>query len=146
MCRFLVLSLLLIFSGCKEDKRTPDTEESVDASSPSQLVTKELIADPENPDLYIARGKVYYDQGDYDLAIDDFNAAISLDSTKAEYYHLLADGYLDNNQSRDALEVMNKVVEKQPERIPSLLKLSEFQLILKQYGELLYTHQPLTTN
>lgn len=139
MRRFLVLSLLLIFSGCKEDKRTPDTAEAVDASSPSQLVTKELIDDPENPDLYIARGKVYYDQGDYDLAIDDFNTAISLDSTKAEYYHLLADGYLDNNQSRDALAVMNKVVEKHPERIPSLLKLSEFQLILKQYDNSIRT-------
>jgi tetratricopeptide (TPR) repeat protein len=46
---------------------------------------------------------------------------------------LLADAYLDHNQSAMALKTMQRVTGLYPDSIPSKLKLSEFQLILKQY-------------
>jgi tetratricopeptide (TPR) repeat protein len=62
-----------------------------------------------------------------------------MDSTNVDYLHLLADAYLDYYKSRKALETMKRAAELYPERIPTLLKLSEFQLILKRHEESMRT-------
>jgi len=62
-----------------------------------------------------------------------------LDSTQAPYYHLLADVFLDYYQSRNALNTMKVAAAKFPERIPTLLKLAEYHMILKQYSQSLFT-------
>ncbi len=71
----------------------------------------------------------------YPQAVSDLEKAIRLDSTALQYRHLLADAYLDNYESRKALETMEETVDLFPESISSLLKLSEFQLILKRYPD-----------
>jgi tetratricopeptide (TPR) repeat protein len=58
--------------------------------------------------------------------------AMSIDSVNLDYHHLLADIYLDYFRSRLALKTMERAVAIAPEDIPSLLKLSEIQLFLKQ--------------
>lgn len=101
----------------------------------SDLIDK----DTTNAQLYADRAGLYYGIQGYDEAIRDGLTAIRLDPTKPEYYHELANVYLDYFQSRKALEVMEKAATQFPGRIPTLLKLSEIQLILKQYEASLST-------
>ena len=72
-------------------------------------------------------------------------AAITLDSLVPEYYHLLSNAYMDYFRSRDALNTMVDAAERFPKRIPTLLKLSETQLILKQNEESLFTVAKILT-
>ncbi|MEY4134483.1 MAG: hypothetical protein RL386_833, partial [Bacteroidota bacterium] len=75
----------------------------------------------------------------YDEAIQDLEKALGIDSTDPGALHLLADVYLDYFRSREALKTMEKAAALHPTRIPTLLKLSEFQLILKNYEPSLET-------
>ena len=134
---FIPLVLLFCLSNCKNE---PTTTAS---SSVSQLgatgnpaidgITQEIAQNPNDPRLYAQRGALFYENEGYDEAIKDMQQALSYDSTNVTYLHLLADVYLDYYQSYRAIHTMEKAVALYPKRIPTLLKLCEFQYILKQY-------------
>ena len=123
-----LLTLAIISTGCGSDSsvaKADNKEEVVNALS------KDIEKDLGNPELYYKRAQYSYEKEEYDNAIDDLEKAISLDSLVPNYYHLLSDAYLDYYRSKDALIVMVKAASLFPHRIPTLLKLSETQLILK---------------
>lgn len=98
-------------------------------------ISQAIAQSPNDPALYAERARLFYENDGYDGAIRDLNKALSLDSTNVDYLHLLADVYLDYFKSRQALKTMERAAELYPERIPTLLKLAEFQFTLKQYNE-----------
>lgn len=141
--RILSLSGLLIFllSACKNEPKTPSsTDPQVD---PELAALNNLIEkSPDNDSLLYRRAEVYYKLEGYDEAIRDLDRAIQLDSLRPAYYHLLADAFLDYgrpNDSKRALDVLLTAAARFPGRIPTLLKLSEFQLIVRQHSDALST-------
>ncbi len=128
---------LIFFSACKnEPESSVDTTQVVDylTGIPSiDDITKKLERQPDNPVLYAERARLFYENQGYDEAIQDLAFAMKIDSINPDYHHLLADVYLDYFKSNLALKTMERVAKLHPERIPTLLKLSEFQLILKQH-------------
>lgn len=113
------------------------------ASNPDLATVSALLeANPNNDSLYYKRAKIFYNLEAYDEALRDLNHAISIDSMRPAYYHLLADVFLDYarpNDSRRAIEVLKLATKRFPGRIPTLLKLSEFQLIVKKHSDALTT-------
>ncbi len=131
---FWLIALLLSACGGGEEKTAPEEVNLNTSGNPAiRDVTEKIRKDPDNPDLYASRAALYYENEGYDEAIQDLQKALSYDSTRIEYLHVLADVYLDYYKSRKALQTMERAAELYPERIPTLLKLSEFQLIIKQY-------------
>ena len=98
-----------------------------------------IVESPNDPSLYAKRADMFYQNEGYDEAISDLQKALQIDSTNVDYLHLLADVYLDYYQSYPAINTMMKAAALYPTRIPTLLKLSEFQLILKQYDKSINT-------
>ncbi|MDX1943641.1 MAG: tetratricopeptide repeat protein [Saprospiraceae bacterium] len=132
-----ILSLLITACGSKENN---DSEQISTTGDPAiDELTGKIEANPNDPSLYAARGGLFYEKEGYDEAIADLQKALSIDSTNVDYLHVLADVYLDYYQSRQALETMEKAVNFYPQRIPTLLKYSEFQLILKKYEDSMRT-------
>jgi tetratricopeptide (TPR) repeat protein len=127
-----ILLIVLLLASCKqkENHKTQETE-----NAPLSELTQLIRENPDDINLYVERAKLYYEEEAYDEAIDDVVKAQNIDSLRPDLYHLLADIYLDYYKSYEALKTMEKVVSLHPERIPSLLKLAEFQYILKQYNE-----------
>lgn len=128
------------FLSCDNNKKG-SIEQSVLAGSTPEInaLTEKISASPADASLYATRGVLWYDFQNFDQGIADLEKAISLDSSKAEYFHGLADFYLDYYKSKKGLNVMERAGKIFPRRIPTLLKLSEFQLILKQNQEALLT-------
>lgn len=128
-----LVSFTSIFS-CKQSGNTnlPEPNQEMDVVVAGMI--KAIEADPDNPQIWRQKANYLYERGQYDQALKDINQAISLDSTIVEMYHLKADIQLDYYQSREAISTLEQVLQKQPDRIPSLLKLSEFQHILKDYN------------
>lgn len=89
---------------------------------------------PEDAALFAERAAAYWEIQGYDEAIADMERAVGYNPDEPMYYHRLADYYLDYFRSRKALKTMETAGLKFPDRIPTLLKLSEFYLILKDYG------------
>lgn len=130
----LLLSLLLAACGYEQEPGSGNASNLNTIGHPAiDAVTQQIAGNPEDPALYAARGKLFYENEGYDEAIQDLKKALSIDSLNIDYLHLLADTYLDYYQSQKALETMERAATLYPERIPTLLKLSEFQFILKQY-------------
>jgi len=102
-------------------------------------LTVAITQTPNDPTLYVKRADMYYQNEGYDEAIADLQTALSIDSTNVDYLHLLADVYLDYYKSYEAMSTMLKAATLYPKRIPTLLKLSEFQLILRQYDKSINT-------
>lgn len=129
--------VLLLFSHCSNDATT--AEQPAQNNLQQDPIVKNLDAqikeNPEQANLYAARARYYYDQEGFDEAINDLEIAISKDSMNADYFHALADVYLDYFKSKLAVSTMQRAASRFPERIPTLLKLSEFHVILKQYDE-----------
>jgi len=133
------LSAALVLSGCA-DQEPPQQQAGEAPGNPAIAgLTEKIRENPQDPQLYAARAEVYYKNEGYDEAIQDLRQALRLDSTHVEHYHLLADVYLDYFKSRLALKTMERAAALYPERIPTLLKLAEFQMILKQHEASLRT-------
>ncbi len=134
---------LLILSACGGDSNSETT--NIEDKSESQIpktnvaeidkINAKIANEGISPALLFARGKAYYEHEGYDQAIKDLDQAIVMDSTQVDYYHLLADVYLDYFKSRQALNTMEMAVYKFPGRIPTMLKLGEFQMILQKHNE-----------
>ena len=146
----ILVALAVVLAGglawfFSQKKATPKLSEVAQSlQSDPQLIklSAQLAEDPDNDSLLYRRAEVYYGLDAYDEAIQDLTRAIQLDSMRPAYYHLLADTYLDYarpNDSRNAINTLVTAERKFPGRIPTLLKLSEFQLIVRQHSDALTT-------
>ncbi|MFK7980321.1 MAG: tetratricopeptide repeat protein [Saprospiraceae bacterium] len=141
---FLIIVTNLLFTNCQDSVKATKTNTPIanlpTTGNPAIDGLSVAIADnPNDPSLYAKRADMFYQNEGYDEAIIDLQRALSFDSTNVEYLHLLADVYLDYYQSYPAINTMMKAATLYPTRIPTLLKLSEFQLILKQYDKSINT-------
>jgi tetratricopeptide (TPR) repeat protein len=142
--RILGLMLCILAFGCKSDPKpdaaaaTPSTTATTGTVDPDVFFyTEKIKANPTEDSLYYLRANAYYKSEGFDEAISDLQRAISLDTTHVEYFHLLADCYLDYFKSFPAIQTLEEAHRRWPERIPTMLKLSEFYLIVQKHGEAL---------
>jgi tetratricopeptide (TPR) repeat protein len=133
-----ILLIFSVFVGCKKKS---DPQEAAKNTGHVKLdrLSAQIERNPQNAQLYFARAEEYFQLEGFDEAIADLNQAIRIDSSKAEYYHLLADAYLDYFKSYKALKTMETAASRFPQRIPTLLKFSEFQMILRMHKESMQT-------
>lgn len=144
---FALLPAFFLFS-CIED--TAETEaQAVDIQTTGNpdidALTQKIAETPDDHALYAARSAFWWQSEGYDEAIADLEKAISLDSMNVKYYHVLSDYYLDYYKSRRALETLEKATHLYPDGIPTWLKFAEFQYILKQYENALFSLEHIRT-
>ncbi len=139
-CFILLITCAIAFS-CKSDKTKTDQTVITTNNPVLDDLNKRITNNPKDHQALYKRAEIYYEKEAYDESIADLENAIKVDSLQPMYYHLLADNYLDYFKSRQALETMEKVSNLFPKRIETLLKLAEFQLILKRHGDAQLTVQ-----
>jgi tetratricopeptide (TPR) repeat protein len=140
----LALVALAVWYFLPKKASTPVSQAVQELQADPQLtkLTELLKEDPNNDTLLYLRATTYYKLDAYDEAMADLEHAMRQDSMQPVYYHLLADILLDYarpNDSRRAIEVLKLAVQRFPDRIPTLLKLSEFQLIVRKHNDALAT-------
>ncbi len=132
---WVVLALLI---SCKNSN--PSSEGIGLTGDPSiDALSEAIYANPKDVALYLQRSDIFYSREAYDQAIQDLAMVLKIDSTNLKAHHMLADVYMDSYQSGRALQTMQRAAALYPDSINTLLKLSEFQLILKQYDPALQT-------
>ncbi|MEP7267443.1 MAG: tetratricopeptide repeat protein [Saprospiraceae bacterium] len=133
--KYFIFLLSIALVCCKDKKVSAVATASGELEFYNELIEESPFVDS----LYSLRAAYYYDHGQFKDAIKDLEYAIKLDSSRPQYFHLLADSYLDNNQSFDGLNTMKEAATRFPQRISTLLKLCEFQNILKRYEQSVIT-------
>ncbi len=138
LCRFSLLIVILGLFACKPEKKE---EPKAKISNDPQLISLNdfIVKNPGNAEGYFNRAKYFYDLQAYDEAVVDLASAMKIDSMKPKYYYLLADTYMDYYQSRMALMTMQKASGMFPDSIHTLLKLTEYEIILQKYDDAMQT-------
>lgn len=136
-----VLSAFLI-TGCKtnsddvelqEQNRKSDSISNILNSPELKAVNAELLQAPDNAELYNKRASVYLKLKLLNEAVNDSKRAIRLDSAVVKYYLTLADVYFSQNNTRLSKELLEITVNKFPDNIEALLKLSELYFLVQKY-------------
>ena len=145
----LVLSIVLLSFACGDDDNSTRADDAVNANPADQALLEQrrrlqeldaaVLAEPQNAELYAQRGAYYIDNDLLDRAVEDLTRSVQLDSSRVEVWHLLADAQFDNLRSRDAINTMIYASSRFPERVPTLLKLAEMQLIVQRYDDAVAT-------
>lgn len=116
-----------------DNQHRTDSILNVIKSPELKAINEKILNDPNNAGLYNERARIYLKLQLLEDAIYDSKRSIRIDSTKAEFYITEADIFFAANETRNAKEVLEKVVKKFPNNTEGLLKLGELFFIVKQY-------------
>lgn len=129
MCKnnFIFLLILLVFcflSACQSDTRQfvetlPPLPDSVTTKISNQvqflneqIEQSERTANKENTaHYYYKRATLYLSSGKENIALEDIEKAISLDSTKSKYYFTLAQAYEQRKEPQKVLKATQKAMD-----------------------------------
>lgn len=137
----IIIYFMLAFAmvNCS-DKTSENAEQQENEFSPYiDSLTQAINKTPEKAILYAQRGEAFYNIESYDPAINDLTKAIGLDADNPDFYRILANTYLDYYKSKEAVEILQAAVERFPTDLSLILKLAEFQMIVKQHGASIQT-------
>jgi tetratricopeptide (TPR) repeat protein len=140
--RFLAAALFVLSMSvisCNNEPNTTQQSSEIPMDPYIDSLTQEINRTPEKAVLYAQRGEAFYELGSYDASINDLTKAIELNPENPNFYSILANSYLDYYQSKKALETMRTAAERFATDVPTLLKLSEFQMILNEHGAAIQT-------
>ena len=133
------MALVFFFLWSCKNAHSPSDQVERTGDPTIDALTEAIHASPQDIDLYLQRSEIYYEREAYEQAVRDLAMVMKIDSTNLRAHHLLADVYLDSYQSGLALQTLQRATALYPDSIRTKLKLSEFQLILKQYDPALNT-------
>ena len=128
--------LLLCIIACNKAKPSGQKGEIQD---PIQFLSKEIQSAPKDTELLFQRSKLYAQSNQLDLAFADIQKAISIDSTVSKYYIKLSDLHIQNNASREAVEVLEDYLYRFKDNKDVLLQLAQVYYLLQQYQKSLTT-------
>lgn len=134
--------IIVLASSCKNEPKSDAPQFGKTGNRAIDSLTELIFKSPKDANLYFQRARLFDENGEnggYDYAIKDMEYALTLDSTNIDYHHFLGDIFMDYSQSRLAVQTMERAAALAPTRLPTLLKLTEFYLITKQYGQALQT-------
>lgn len=136
--------LIAIFMGLYSCTSTPQNPDELQAEHGKFIgipaidaITKDIIADPNNMTLRVARCEAYSREGMLKEAEAEARIVYEHDKTNWKAARLLAWAYLDNNKSKPAIKVLEQALEIHPDTLHLLLVHSEMNLHVKHYDEAL---------
>lgn len=128
-----VLFGISVFFSCGDAKNSGDKNKVGDTLSVLSNLDLLIKEDPENPEHYYERAKYHFDEDNVFSGQLDIQKAISLDSTQAKYFNLLADFNLVMGKIPEVKTNLENALRLEPENTDALLKFAEFQLYLQDY-------------
>ncbi len=139
MQRCLIFFLVATaFLSCKEKKQPIETgivKDTSDVAGQLSELNARIAAQPRQAELYYQRALLYQKMKRMEDAQNDLLQAIRIDSTRADYFLVLADIYFSARRIYYARNALKKALEVDPDNLKAHGKLAEVFFILKKYNE-----------
>lgn len=133
-CLFLICALAIGFAACSDNKNGKASKDPVFGANPKlQEVTGKISNDPDNAALYYERGVLLHKIEQDSLALNDFKKAVSLDSSKAEYFSAIGELMFEHKDISGSTVWFEKALKLNPKDVKAQLKLAKLFVYIKQY-------------
>ncbi len=129
----LILFVSLIISCQPSSKKEEKIQKQEIKKDEFAQLNDDIASHPENAALYYKRSQIFMQKNNIKQAFDDINKAVSIDSTKTDYYLMLADVSFKGLQIQKAIDAFKKAISVDPKSKEAHLKLSELYLYIKAY-------------
>jgi tetratricopeptide (TPR) repeat protein len=133
--RLVVITAILLFSfSCKSDKKKPTIPDAPAFRDPAVKAISLKIADnPTDARLYYNRGVLLHRMQEDSLALNDFEKAVNLDSSRAEYFSAVGDLMFEHKDVEASVPWIQKAVELNPNDPTARLKIAKMFVFIKEY-------------
>jgi tetratricopeptide (TPR) repeat protein len=132
--------LAFCLSACASEVKNTQNEQNKLLGIPEiDAFTEKIAKNPSDTALHHARAKVALQLEEFPLALADAEFLVRADSSKVDYFRLLADVYYESKQIQPCMDVLELTAKKFPKDIYTKLSLAEMQLILSEYDKSLIT-------
>ncbi len=136
---FFLPVFFLLFCACDstETAQKKTVNDTTTIKTPEELnqLNSAIAANPGDDVLYNKRAKYYYSTNNLTAGFQDIEKALSLDSTKAEYYLTLSNFYFSANKTSNAKTALEKCISLDEKNVGALLKLAELYLYVTKYNK-----------
>ncbi len=134
----IALIVSIAFSACngnadrKSDRISESPAQTIDII---MSISDEIIANPDDPKLYIKRALAYGDKSMFDLAHRDIVRAMGIDSTVSEFHAAKGELYFKSAELRLSRLSLERATELDAKNTEAWLKLGEVNFLLRRYPE-----------
>lgn len=130
----LIISVITIFVSCNNGSEIEIDESKITKfSNDTGIVanlTKEIIKDSKNAELYKKRAVALMNRNLANDAISDLEIAILLDTGNTEYLNLISDYWLIAGNSKPTKDYLDKSLKINPENTETLVRLAKLHLFV----------------
>ena len=84
-------------------------------------LTKQILEEPDNPDLYIQRGVAYRIHRDWNHALQDFRKALKLDGNHTAVETEMGRAYFDQGMHQQAQVHLDRALARNPDNVRALV-------------------------
>jgi tetratricopeptide (TPR) repeat protein len=132
----ILFAVLLFGYACTSNENS--SSKIVEGQNESQLtkldsLSQAIIDSPDNSNAYYGRALYFFNENELDQALDDIKRALRINTSVAEFYFVEGNIYYNDQRFKEAFEAYQKVIELDVEHELAILKLSQIELVLKNY-------------
>lgn len=133
---FLFIFSIILLISCNNTTHS-DTKDLLfeEDTSAIEVLSLQIRETPTNDALFAERAELYFKENKIEEAINDYQIAHKLDTTKIEYYLKLSDYQLVLGRSAMVKEILDKCHKYYPNNIDAVLRLARLHLYVQQYKE-----------
>lgn len=130
-----IFSFLFLFS-CKQNSQSAKEPLTGIFAENAALkeATKKINDKPDNARLYYERGVLFHSLKEDSMALNDFNRAIKLDSTRAEYFSAIGDLLFEHKDLTGSVAWIRKALELNPSDPKARLKVAKMLVYSRDYS------------
>ena len=137
LLRFLpAIAVFIFFFSCKQDGTKNETPADPVFNTPElKSISEKIAANPKDASLYYDRGNMLHRLKADSLALADFKKAISIDSSKADYYSAVGDILFEHKDIDGSAVWLEKALKLNPEDATARLKIAKLFIYSQDYNK-----------
>jgi tetratricopeptide (TPR) repeat protein len=126
---FMAFAVVSCTESAEKEAKSALEEPAAKLDDSLGWINTQIIAAPNNPELYIAKARYFLDKGNLQSAMEEADRAIGLDTSNVNYRIFKADAYYDASDLLAAKSTYLKVLELDETNIHGNIKMSWISLI-----------------
>jgi tetratricopeptide (TPR) repeat protein len=130
--RHPIFLLSLVCTACTHTN--PSVENPLFNQPPLKEISSQINENPDRADLYFDRGRMLDRMEEDSLALIDYKKAVSIDSSRAEYFSAIGDILFEHQDIKGSIMWIERALKLNPKDPGAHLKMAKLFMYIKEYN------------